>query len=165
MSAYIVGKLIAFLRAQQSLEKSTEEGDLKHLYDYLDDQLAVLYDNLYPKLFKKVLQSLWRGIVEDLRSALLPTIENKNRVSMDIQRAKDLSAVLEELVEYFYCDGNGLDREYIKQQETTLRKILTLCELPTSELIKKYKEACAPEYKDEDVKAAGTYFYSISYMC
>ncbi len=62
MNAYIRAELMASVKESMGIEDSREHGHLKELYAYLDDQLEILYDNLYPEVFKKVLQAVWQAI-------------------------------------------------------------------------------------------------------
>lgn len=73
-------------------EISQDDHELPKLLSYLDDQLSVLSDNLYPELFKNVLKFLWTAIVKDLRSLIFP--DRNVGALMTLQEAKKLVNVL-----------------------------------------------------------------------
>ncbi len=91
---------------------------------------------------------------QDIREILLPTIQSKERVSVDTNHAQKLITTLEELSDYFSAGGNGLDQEYMNKQTQGTSKLLHLCEIPTEELIKWYKQCMAPDYKEDEITAS-----------
>ncbi len=101
------------------MEKLTNENDL---LEYLDEQLVVLSDHLYPDLFKKVLQSLWQSISVVRRSSdhvIHLGIEgnntrNKRKISpVDFWPNEAISDHLREPQGVFLCRRKRIRREIL----------------------------------------------------
>ena len=130
---YIQHQMLLAVKEYKSSEAQTQ---LKLLYDYLDDQLAVLHDNLYADPFKRLLQSLWDLIGADLKDIILP--DKQTSVDLDIDTAHYIVKILEELQDYFHADGAGLNHEYLREHSSEIRRLLELFEQSTQQLIKSF---------------------------
>eukprot|EP01117_Protostelium_nocturnum_P007206 TRINITY_DN2579_c0_g3_i1.p1 TRINITY_DN2579_c0_g3~~TRINITY_DN2579_c0_g3_i1.p1 ORF type:complete len:1547 (-),score=508.88 TRINITY_DN2579_c0_g3_i1:59-4699(-) len=124
---------------QYEFNLATQKGsEIQKLLDYLDEQLSVLSDNLYPSLFKIVLKSIWISTLKDLRSQIFPS-ENAGAL-MTLEEAKKQISTLKKLQDFFHADGSGLSKEMMTEQTATLEKLLGLYETPTRELIVIYTQ-------------------------
>ncbi|PRP88606.1 hypothetical protein PROFUN_03017 [Planoprotostelium fungivorum] len=128
-----------FIRQYIESSAAQKEGRVAGaLLSYLDDQLSVLSDNLYPALFKSVLKYLWVAIVKDLRSLIFPN--QGAGTLMTLSEAQQLIQILKKLQDFFYAGGDGLTKETMNENTSTLEKLLGLYETPTRELIVIYTQ-------------------------
>ena len=71
MSRYIKKKLIEIVD-NNSTNSQPGKNNNNDLFQYLDDSLGTLSDDLYTELFRKLLQGLWASVVQ-----VFSTLEKK----------------------------------------------------------------------------------------
>ncbi|XP_022652561.1 BAI1-associated protein 3-like isoform X4 [Varroa destructor] len=114
-------------------EKVATKSALAPLVDYLDTNLKVLYNNLMRVNFYRVLEAVWRVVLQEL------TITARNNVGEQANFFQRLFTALGHLIEFFHGDDKGLSLKSLHSLAyQDLDRLLKLHKADTQYLIEMY---------------------------
>jgi len=119
------------------------------LLSYLDNNLATLTDSLYPSVFRTILKMLWKAVINKIvDEALLP--EQKVE-PITIRKSTLIMESLEILRQFFYADGNGLDKASLTERISFIKRLVELHQAPNSTLMEWVKKNETGDNSQQDV--------------
>ncbi|XP_076366193.1 BAI1-associated protein 3-like isoform X2 [Tachypleus tridentatus] len=109
------------------------EADVYPLINYLDNNLKTLYNNMFRANFDRILESIWKVVLQELTSTAKSNIgENMNF----FQRLLDS---LKHIVDFFHAENTGLSLDALYcPAYRDLEQFLSLQKTDTNQLIEKY---------------------------
>lgn len=148
------GALSAAMQKNQNTRLTPEEIEdfLNPLFDYLNDNFAILARGLTEELKIKVMTQTWKVILQTIEGMLLPPLSSKRtpQQQLNSNEADIVFTWLGALKDFFHHDGAGPSMEILQSQKYQL-----LVTIPV------YYDLSTPELKKESEKMSSMSFKSM----
>ncbi|CAG8623658.1 26241_t:CDS:2, partial [Racocetra persica] len=136
-----VGFADLFGQKKRELTDRNIEEAIDPLFDYFDENLMILHNNLHPEVFKAVMRWIWKEIVTIIELIIIPPLSDRQS---DLKPLSDNELMivlnwLQFLKQYLYADGNGVSSEILEiQRYKEISQIDKLYNLDTEQLMQEY---------------------------
>jgi hypothetical protein len=122
-------------RKQGPRDKQMEdylEEHLEPLFNYLNEHLKIMTDNLYHELFLRLLRQIWLHILDIIYKVLLIDDEKNKPSTLQIEIIRGL---YQPMKKFFYAEGEGLKPRIMDRDLTKQIVLLDCYTKPTKEVI------------------------------
>lgn len=125
---------------------------IEPLFDYTNNFVKTLCENLDFKVCIKVVEEIWKYLVDDIESLIYPSVPGKKP---DYKCIIFMERIFPFLIEFFHANGEGLSKNELEKASESLRSAFEMFKLPTSHLINIYTDL------ENGLKPQGSNFLSI----
>ncbi|CAG8625194.1 11552_t:CDS:2 [Cetraspora pellucida] len=121
-------------------DRNIEEA-IDPLFDYFDENLMILHNNLHSEVFKAVMRWIWKEIVTIIELIIIPPLSDRQS---DLKPLSDNELMivlkwLQFLKQYLHADGNGVSIEILENQKyKEISQIDKFYNLDTEQLMQEY---------------------------
>jgi len=122
---------------------------LEPLFAYLNLQLEVLSDNLYFRIFQKLLHRVLLVLLKDLEFLVFPFNVMEDTTDRAAQ-TKIILKLLDPIGDFFVADGQGISEKFKDRQFASLRQLFSLFDKDSKSLMAMYSEMRSNTVAKED---------------